>query len=189
MADDGKIIAGVSGLAGRYATALFELARDAGELDTIAGDLATLKSLINDSQDLRRLVRSPVFSREEQGKAMAAILEKADAAKLTQRFIGLVATKRRLFALPGMIDAYMSLLAQHRGEVTAQVVSAHTLDEGQMTALADALKNAAGRDVQIETRVDNEILGGLIVRMGSRMIDSSLRTKLTNLQVAMKEVG
>ncbi|HBA42063.1 MAG TPA: ATP synthase F1 subunit delta, partial [Alphaproteobacteria bacterium] len=89
----------------------------------------------------------------------------------------------------GMIDAYMSLLAQHRGEVTAQVVSAHALDEGQMTALADALKNAAGRDVQIETRVDNEILGGLIVRMGSRMIDSSLRTKLTNLQVAMKEVG
>lgn len=182
-------IAGVSGLAGRYATALFELARDAGELDMIAGDLATLKSLIDDSQDLRRLVRSPVFSREEQGKAMAAILEKAGAAQLTQRFIGLVAAKRRLFALPGIIDAYISLLAQHRGEVTAQVVSAHTLDEGQMTALADALKNAAGRDVQIETRVDDKILGGLIVRMGSRMIDSSLRTKLTNLQVAMKEVG
>ena len=183
------MVAGVSGLAGRYATALFELARDSGTLDDVAGDLASLKTLIGESADLARLVRSPVFSRDDQARAMGAVLEKAGAADLTRRFIGLVASKRRLFALPDIINAYASLLAHHRGEVSAHVVSAYPLDDAQMQTLGETLKAAAGRDVQIDTAVDQEILGGLIVRMGSRMIDSSLRTKLTNLQVAMKEVG
>ena len=189
MAEQTQQVAGVSGLAGRYATAIFELAREAGNLDAVAADLAALTKLLNTSADLTRLVRSPVFSRAEQGKAMAAVMARMNAQDLTRRFIGLVAAKRRLFVLPAMIAVFNALLAGHRGEVTARVTSAHALDAAQIEAVKAALKQAAGRDVLLQTDVDNSILGGLIVRMGSRMIDSSLRTKLNNLQIAMKEVG
>lgn len=189
LAEQTQQVAGVSGIAGRYATAIFELTRDAGQLDAVAADLASLTAMLANSADLTRLVRSPVFSRTEQGKAMAAVLERMKARDLTRRFIGLVAAKRRLFVLPAMIAIFNALLAQFRGEVTARVTSAHPLDKAQLDAIAAVLKQTAGQDVQLQADVDNSLLGGLIVRTGSRMIDSSLRTKLNNLQIAMKEVG
>ncbi|MEQ1888521.1 MAG: F0F1 ATP synthase subunit delta [Alphaproteobacteria bacterium] len=189
MAEQTQQVAGVSGLAGRYATAIFELAREAGKLDAVAADLAALTGLLASSADLTRLVRSPVFSRADQGKAMAAVLARMNAQELTSRFIGLVASKRRLFVLPAMITIFNALLANLRGEVTAHVTSAHALDKTRLDAITAALKQVAARDVQLHADVDNSILGGLIVRMGSRMIDGSLRTKLNNLQIAMKEVG
>jgi F-type H+-transporting ATPase subunit delta len=133
-----------------------------------------------------RLIRSPILKREDQGRALSAVMERAGLEQLTRNFIGLVTRKRRLHDLPAMIRAYRSLLAQHRGEVTAEVVSAHPLDDGQMSALRERLRQALGREPRIAARVDPDLLGGLVVRIGSRMIDSSLRTKLSRIQIAMK---
>lgn len=176
----------VAGLAGRYAAALFDLARDSRALDVVAGDLDTLGRLIDESPDLMRLIRSPILKREDQERALSAVMERAGLGQLTRNFIGLVTRKRRLHDLPAMIRAYRSLLAQHRGEVTAEVVSAHPLDDGQMGALRERLRQALGREPRIAARVDPDLLGGLVVRIGSRMIDSSLRTKLSRIQIAMK---
>jgi F-type H+-transporting ATPase subunit delta len=173
-------------LAGRYAAALFDLARDSRALDAVAGDLDVLGRLIDESPDLMRLIRSPILKREDQGRALSAVMERAGLEQLTRNFIGLVTRKRRLHDLPAMIRAYLSLLAQHRGEVTAEVVSAHPLDDGQMSALRERLRQALGREPRIAARVDPDLLGGLVVRIGSRMIDSSLRTKLSRIQIAMK---
>jgi F-type H+-transporting ATPase subunit delta len=180
---------GPGGLASRYAAALFELADEKKQLDQVAADLASLKQAIRESDDLRRLVRTPVFSRAEQGRAMAAILERAGATDLVRRFVGLVAQNRRLFVLPDMIDAFLAQLAQRRGEVTAEVVSARPLSEAQRRAIADALHKSVGGNVAIDARVDPTLIGGLVVKVGSRLIDSSLRTKLNRLQLAMKGVG
>ncbi|MEQ9520506.1 MAG: F0F1 ATP synthase subunit delta [Parvibaculum sp.] len=178
-----------AGVAGRYATALFELAEQAGALEQVAADLESLTAMIAQSDDLRRLVRSPVFTTEEQGRAMDALLSRAGAQKLTQNFVGVVVSNRRLFALPDVARAYGQLLANSRGEITADVTSAHALAGAQIDELKQALKAAMGRDVKIETNVDKGLLGGLIVKVGSRMVDSSLRTKLNNLKFAMKEAG
>ncbi len=178
-----------SGVAGRYASALFELAKDAGTLDAVYADLAALKTLIAESADLAKLVNSPLFSGEEQGAGMAAILDKAGANTLTKNFIGVVARNRRLFAINDMIDAFRLMLADHRGETTAEVISAQPLSPEQADALRETLTRELRSDVQIESTVDESLLGGLVVRVGSRMIDNSLRTKLSNLQLAMKGVG
>lgn len=180
---------GPGGLASRYAAALFELADEKKQLDQVAADLRSLKQAIRESDDLRRLVRNPIFSRAEQGRAMAAILERAGATDLVRRFVGLVAQNRRLFVLPDMIDAFLSQLAQRRGEVTAEVVSARPLSEAQRQAIADALHKSVGGNVAIDARVDPALIGGLVVKVGSKLIDSSLRTKLNRLQLAMKGVG
>lgn len=179
----------VSGVAGRYAAALFELAVESKSHDAVGDDLSAIGTMIDDSDDLRRMVRSPVFSADKQGAAFAKILDKAGIGGLTANFVGLVARNRRLFALRDMIRAYGALLARHRGEVSADVVSAHTLNDAQTTALKDAIKSALGKDVQVSTRVDPALLGGLVVKVGSRMIDTSLRTKLNSMKIAMKEVG
>ena len=179
----------ISGVAGRYASALFDLAANANALDSIGEELASVGRMIDESDDLRRLVRSPVFSAEEQGAALAKILDSAGIKGLTANFIGLVARNRRLFALRDMIRGFQGLLAAHRGEVTADVVTAHPLDYAQTAALKDAIKASVGKDIQIATRVDPALLGGLVVKVGSRMIDTSLRTKLNSLKIAMKEVG
>jgi len=178
-----------AGVAGRYATALFELAEQAGALEPVAADLESLTALIAQSDDLRRLVKSPVFTAEEQARAMGALLVKAGAQKLTQNFVGVVVRNRRLFALSDIARAYGQLLAKSRGEMTAEVTSAHALVDAQIDELKQALKAAMGRDVKIQTNVDKELLGGLVVKVGSRMVDSSLRTKLNNLKFAMKEAG
>lgn len=178
--------ANASGLAGRYASALFDLAEDEGALDAVAADLRGFESLLDESDELRRLIRSPVISREEQGRALAAISDRAGFQPLTRRFMGLLAHKRRLFALPDIIKAYNFLLAEHRGEVSAQLVSAIPLSEDQVETVRDQLKKAVGKDVILTTTVDPTLLGGVVVRVGSRMIDASLRTKLHQLELAMK---
>lgn len=180
---------GLSGLAGRYALALLELGDEKKELDAVAEDLRALKALIAESEDLRRMIASPLYSRDQQGKAMAAVLEKAGMGDLTRRFVLIVAQNRRLFALPQMIDAYLAELARRRGEITAQVTSARKLSDAQQEALAEALRKAVGGKVQVQLKVDQSLIGGLIVKVGSRMIDSSLRSKLQRLQLTMKGAG
>jgi F-type H+-transporting ATPase subunit delta len=178
-----------SGVADRYATALFELAREAKALDEVAQELARFNAALDASADLARLVKSPVFTAEEQGKALAAVLEKLEIEGLTRNFLLLVAKNRRLFAIPDMSRAFRIMLARHRGEASATVTAAAKLTEGQITALKQALKAALGKEIMLEQRVDASLLGGLMVKVGSRMIDTSLRTKLLGLKHAMKEVG
>lgn len=176
-------------IAQRYATALFELAEGQNALDAVAGDLKTLKAMIRDSADLRRVLSSPVLSRDDQGKAMAAVAAKAQFGGLTANFLGLVAKNRRLFSLEGMIDAYLGRLAAHRGETSAQVASAVPLSQAQLDSLTNTLKTTFGGGVAVEVSVDPSLLGGLVVKVGSRMVDSSLKTKLQHLKLAMKGVG
>lgn len=179
----------VSGVAGRYASALFDLAIDAGNLETINDDLASLKGFISESADFVTLIKSPILSREEQSAGLQAILERANASDLTSRFLGVVTENRRLFVLEDIIDAFGALLAEHKGETTAEVVSADALSQAQEEALRATLTARLDRQIKLEATVDPDLLGGLVVRVGSRMIDSSLRTKLDNLQIAMKGVG
>jgi F-type H+-transporting ATPase subunit delta len=178
-----------SGVAERYATALFELARDAGTLDEIEAELKRFAGLVAGSADLKRLVRSPVFSADEQRRAISAVLDKAEIGGLVGNFIRLAAQNRRLFAVPDMITAFGRLLASYRGEVSAEVTSAEPLSETHLGDLKSALKASLGKDVSLETPVDPSLIGGLIVRVGSRMIDGSIKTKLNSLKLAMKEVG
>jgi F-type H+-transporting ATPase subunit delta len=178
-----------SGVAGRYATALFELALEDKALEQVAADLNRFNEALDSFDDLLRLVKSPVFTAEEQGRALAAILEQLKIEGLTRNFLLLVAKNRRLFATPDMIRAFRAMLARHRGEMSAFVTAATKLTEVQATALKQALKAALGQEVMLEERVDPSLLGGLVVKVGSRMVDTSLRTKLNSLKVAMKEVG
>ena len=178
-----------TGLAGRYASALFDLADAEKALDAVAEDLSVLGQMIDESEDLQRLLRSPVISRDDQKKAMLAVIDKAGMNNLTRNFTGVIADNRRLFALQDMIGAYQAILAARRGETTAEVVSAKPLTDAQMSALTDTLKNAVGSKVSVEAKVDPGLLGGLIVKVGSRMVDSSLNTKLQQLRLAMKGVG
>ncbi len=179
----------VSGMPGRYAIALFELASEAKSIDTVGTDLGRFQELLDGSEDLMRLVRSPVFGADERTAALEAILSKAEIAGLAANFIKLTATNRRLFAISDMIAGYRSLVAHARGEVTAEVTSAEKLSATQITKLKTALKAAVGRDVQLAAKVEPSVLGGLIVKVGSRMVDNSLRTKLQNLKISMKGVG
>jgi F-type H+-transporting ATPase subunit delta len=176
----------VSGLAGRYATALFELASESKSLDAVAADLARLSALVDGSPDLARLVRSPVFTREEQGRAIDAVLARLAVHALTKNFIGLLAAKRRLFALPGIVTAFQTLLADLRGEMSAEVTSAQALKPEQRMALIGTLKDAMKRDMRLTERVDPSLLGGLVVKVASRQIDSSLKSKLVRLERAMR---
>jgi F-type H+-transporting ATPase subunit delta len=176
----------VSGVAGRYASALFELAAEANATDKVGADLTSFQALLDASEDLVRLVRSPVFAADDQIAALEAICEKAGIDGLALNFIKLVTRNRRLFYLADMIRAYGALLAEARGEVPAEVTSADELSARHIAELKDTLRASIGRDVQLSTRVDPSILGGLIVKVGSRMMDNSLKTKLQNLKIAMK---
>ncbi|MFL6689903.1 MAG: F0F1 ATP synthase subunit delta [Alphaproteobacteria bacterium] len=177
-----------SGLAGRYALAIFELAQEERSVENVAADFATLKQLMGDSAELTRLIRAPVFSREEQAAGMNGVLHRMEAVPLTRRFILLLASKRRLFALADIIRAYSSLVAKQKGEMSAQVTSARPLSDDERAELKSILRSKLSKDVKLETRVDPSLLGGLIVKVGSRMIDSSLRTKLNGLRMAMRGV-
>jgi F-type H+-transporting ATPase subunit delta len=179
----------VSGVAERYATALFELALDADALAATEGDIDRFAALLAESEDLKRLVRSPAFSADEQLRAIAAVLDKAGIGGLVANLVKVTAANRRLFTLPDVIAAFKRLAADHRGEIAAAVTSAEPLADGQVDSLKAALKEALGKDVTLEARVDPSLIGGLIVNVGSRMIDGSLRTKLNGLRLAMKEVG
>ncbi len=180
---------GPTGLAGRYASALFELADSQKQLDAVAADLGTLRRMMDESADLRRLVASPVIGRDAQGKAMGALLDAVGATALVRSFTGVVCQNGRLRDLPAMITAYLAELARRRGETAAEVVSATPLSEAQMTTLSETLRRLVGNKVSVNARVDADLLGGLIVKVGSRMFDSSVRTKLQRLRLAMKGVG
>lgn len=180
---------GLSGLAGRYAAALYDIAESDNRLDVVAEDLRGVSRMIKESDDLRRLIASPVVDRVEQAKAMRAVLERAGVNELTQRFVGVVAENRRLFALPAVIDAYLRRLADRRGEVVAQVSSAKALSQAQVDKITAQLRSSLGAKVVVELTVDPALIGGLVVRVGSKLIDDSLRTKLARLQLAMKGVG
>ena len=175
-----------SGIAGRYATAIFDLATDMKSVDTVATDFAALKRMIASSADLGRLVRAPIFGRDEQKKGMKALLTQMGATPLTIQFILLLAAKRRLFILANIIAAFDAMVARQRGEMRAEVTSARTLRDSEIEELKRVLKDKLKRDPQIETHVDPTLLGGLIVKVGSRMIDSSLRTKLNGMRAAMR---
>ena len=186
MAEENSIVSGVSG---RYANALFELALDSGTLDAVEKDLSRFSDLLTESDDLSRLVRSPVFAADDQQRAVSAVLSAAGIGGLVGNFIKVAAGNRRLFAVPGMIADFRRLAAHHRGEVTAEVTSAEPLSEAATAALKDALKAKIGKDVTLAASVDPALIGGLVVKVGSRMVDTSLRTKLNSLKIAMKEVG
>ncbi|HWX90755.1 MAG TPA: F0F1 ATP synthase subunit delta [Rhizomicrobium sp.] len=174
------------GLAGRYANALFELAQDQKAIDAVSADLASLRRALETSPDLARLVRSPVFSAADHAKALKAILDKMGANPLTAKFVLLLAQKRRLFVLTQIIAAYERLVARARGETEAEVTAARALSEGEITELKSVLKSKLGKEPRLHAKIDPTLLGGLVVKVGSRMIDSSLRTKLDGLRAAMK---
>ncbi len=180
---------GQSQISLRYAAALLDLTEEGKVLNAVEGDLHNIKAMIAGCDDLSRLLRSPVLSRENQRKALAAVLDTAKIDDLTKRFAAVVAGNHRLFALPAIIDAFFVLLAGKRGEMNAEVTSAKALSSTQVTSLGVALKKAVGQNVSVNQTVDESIIGGLIIRVGSRMLDSSLHTKLQNLQLAMKGIG
>jgi F-type H+-transporting ATPase subunit delta len=178
--------AGDTGVAARYALALFELADEQRKLDQVATDLKSIDSMLSESPDLRRLLGNPVVSRAESGRVMDALLVRTGADELTQKFIGLVSAKRRLFVLPGIIKAFLAELASRRGEVTAEVVSATRLTDSQSQALETALRGSLGGKVALSVAVDPTLIGGMVVKVGSRMVDSSLKTQLQKMKIAMK---
>jgi F-type H+-transporting ATPase subunit delta len=179
----------VSGVSGRYATALFELARDANSVDAVLADLDRFDALLAESADLKRLVRSPVFSADTQLKALSAVLERAEISGVSANFLKVLTANRRLFAVTDVIRALRALVAKFRGEATADVTVAEALSETNLDALKAALKSVTGKDVALNVKVDSSIIGGLVVKLGSRMVDSSLRTKLNSIKHAMKEAG
>ena len=179
----------VSGVSGRYATALFELARDEKSIDAVKADLDQFEAMLADSADLKRLVRSPVFSAEVQMKALAAVLDKAGISGTSAKFLKVLTANRRLFAVTDVIRAFRALVANFRGEATAEITVAEQLNDRNLDALKAALQSVSGKDVALNVKVDPSIIGGLVVKLGSRMVDSSLRTKLNSIKHAMKEAG
>ena len=179
----------VSGVAGRYATALFELALEQRSVDAVKTDLDRFAAMVEENPELARLVKSPVFTAADQAKALAAVLSNAGIGGLAANFLLLVASNRRLFTVGQILKAFRLLVAQHKGEVTAEVTVAEKLDDKHLGALKSALKNVTGKDVDLDVKIDPSIIGGLIVKLGSRMVDTSLKTKLNAIKHAMKETG
>ncbi len=180
----------VTGMPGRYASALFDLAQEQKATDSVAADLKTFDALVAGSPDLQRLVRSPVFTAEEQTRALGAVLDRAGIKGLAANFLKLVAAKRRLFAVRDMINGYGQLLDAAKGVKRAEVTVAEPLGDAHLAALKDALREVSGgQSVELSVKIDPSIIGGLVVRLGSRMVDGSLRTKLNTIRNRMKEVG
>lgn len=179
----------VSGVADRYASALFDLSKADGSLDTVAADMKSIGTMVSESDDLKRLLRSPVFSADEQKGAIGAVLDRANIGGLTGNFIRVVAANRRLFAVPDMVRAFAARLADHNGETSADVTVAHALSADQTKQLKATLKSVVGKDVALDMTVDPSLLGGMVVKIGSRQIDTSLRTKLSSMKLALKEAS
>jgi F-type H+-transporting ATPase subunit delta len=180
---------GVSGLAERYAAALFDLADERRGLDEVATDVRQLRAMLQRSGDFQRLIRSPILSRDQQAAAMKAIVERAGLSPLVRDFLAVVARNRRLFAVPAMIEAFLAKLAARRGEVNAEITAAQPLTEGQLAALNEQLRRSIGSRVTVDVRIDPALIGGMIVKVGSRMVDGSVRSKLRRLQLAMKSTA
>lgn len=173
-------------LSGRYASALFQLARDENQLSAVETSLGSVKQALAESADLRALTTSPLIGRDAAGKAAAAVAASLGLDPLSTKFLGVLAENRRLGSLPAIIRDFSQLAARQRGEASAEIVSAHPLDDGQVASLKTRLKSMVGSEVAVDLKVDPSILGGLIVRLGSRQIDGSIRTKLNTLAQAMK---
>jgi F-type H+-transporting ATPase subunit delta len=180
---------GVSGLAERYAAALFDLADERRALDQVADDLRQLRAMLQASSDLLRLIRSPILSRGDQAKAIGALAVHAGLSQLVRDFLGVVARNRRLFAITSIIEAFLQKLAMRHGEVSAQVTSAQPLSDAQLATLNEQLRRSIGSRVSVDLRVDPGLIGGMVVKVGSRMVDGSIRSKLQRLQLAMKSVA
>ncbi len=182
-----ELSAGIqASLAGRYASALFELASEAGTVSAVEGDLETLSEALRESPELRALIKNPEVSREALGRVLAGLGTELQLADLTKNFLGVLAQNRRVGELPKVIRAFQSIAAAQRGEVTAEVASAHALTDEQLTTLEQKLRARQGRTVKLQTRVDPDLLGGLVVTIGSQRIDSSIRSRLNSLAQAMK---
>ena len=182
-----ELSAGIqASLAGRYASALFDLASAAGTVTAVEGDLDRLAEALDESAELRALIRNPEVSREQIGKVVVGMADYLGLTELTCNFLGVLAENRRIANLPGMIRAFHAIAAAQRGEVTAEVASAHALTDGQLATLEQKLRAREGRTVKLKTRVDRDLLGGLVVTVGSRRIDGSIRTRLNSLAQAMK---
>jgi F-type H+-transporting ATPase subunit delta len=180
---------GVSGLAERYAAALFDLADERRILDEVANNLRELRAMLYASSEFLRLIRSPILSREQQAKAIGMVAERAGLSPLVRDFLAVVARNRRLFAVPAMIEAFLAKLAARRGEVTAEVFAAQPLSEAQLAALNEQLRRSIGSRVSVDVRVDPGLIGGLVLKLGSRMVDGSIKSKLQRLQLAMKSIA
>jgi F-type H+-transporting ATPase subunit delta len=176
-----------SGVAGRYAYALFELARDVGAVDIVQNDLDRVSDMLASSVDFQRLINSPLFSTDEQVKAVTALLDRAGLKGLAANFIKLVAAKRRLFALPGMMRSYRAFVAQSKGIVNAEIRLAAKPSDAVMNDIKATLKSVAGGEVDTKVIIDPSIIGGIVVKIGSKMVDASLKTKLNSLRLTMKE--
>lgn len=187
MAQNGSEGSLVGGVSGRYASALFDLAREERQIDAVAEGLDRFDALMGESADLRRLVRSPVFSGEAQAAAIGAVLERAGITGLAANFIRLSAANRRLFALPGMIAAFRSLVRTSKGIVRAEVRVAERPSDAVLEEIKASLRDVSKSEIDIDLHVDPSLIGGLIVKMGSRMVDASLRTKLNGIRLAMRE--
>jgi F-type H+-transporting ATPase subunit delta len=181
--------AGYTGLAGRYASALFEMARSSNSVDAVAAEMQSLDALLQESADFRRLIASPVISRLSQWEAVGAILKAAGVGDLTRRFIGVITDNRRLFVLPDIIRSYLQRVAEERGQTRVEVISAKALTDAQRQAITRTLQKAVSTQIALITRTDRDLLGGLVVKVGSRMVDSSLKSKLKRLSLAIKGVA
>ena len=186
MANTASISANI---AGRYAQALFDLVSEQGAIDALAPQVQALDAALRDSADLRTLIGSPLYSRDQQGAAIGSIAERMGLMPVLANTLRLMAQNRRLFALPQLVDRLTALVADARGEVTADVVAAAPLNAEQERRLTETLAQKSGKIVKLNTRVDEGLIGGMIVKLGSQMIDSSIRSKLASLQNVMKEVG
>jgi len=178
-----------SGIAARYASAVFELAKDASDLKTLESNVQDLDTVLADSSDIRDLINSPVVSREDQANAIAAVAKKMKLMPIVSNTLALMASKRRLFVLPALVAQLRALIAEEKGEITAEVISAKAMTKTQTDKLAKAIKARIGKDVKIAATVDEELIGGLVIKVGSQMIDTSIRSKLNSLSNVMKEVG
>jgi F-type H+-transporting ATPase subunit delta len=176
-------------IAGRYAQAVFEITKEDGGLDALAQQAADLDAALQDSAELRDLITSPIYSRDQQGRAIAGIAEKMGLSPVLKNTLQLMSKNRRLFVLPQLINALLHMIATERGEMTADVTSAIALDDAQLERLKTTLADKTGKKIKLNTRVDETLIGGMIVKLGSKMIDSSIRSKLASLQNVMKEVG
>ncbi len=178
-----------AGIAARYAAALFDLAKSDKALKSLEADTDALDAALKDSADLRALIGSPIYSRDEQGRAISAIAKKMELSELVSNTLALMSSKRRLFVLPQLVARLRAMIAEDKGEVTAEVTSAKALTKAQSDELAKTLKDRFGKTIKLNTAVDESLIGGLVVKVGSKMIDTSIRSKLAALQNTMKEVG
>jgi len=177
------------GIAKRYASAIFDLAIEGKSLPKLESDVSALAGALADSADLRDLISSPVYTRDEQGAAITAVAQKMGLTSVMANSLALMASKRRLFVVPQLMAALRAMIAEHKGEITAEVASAKALTKAQQTELAKTLKASIGKDVNLNLTVDESLIGGLVVKVGSQMIDTSIKARLNALQNTMKEVG